>query len=327
MNLKDMESVMEKVREGDDFIITSHVNPEGDSAGSQLAFFYALKKIGKNAVMVSQDDLPDNLKFLPGADSIGSESPEGFSPGVAIVLDCPVKERIGGVKRYLTEQVFVINIDHHVSNEFFGDVNWVEPAMSSVGEMAYHIIKGLGVEIDGNIAKAIYAAIITDTGMFNYDNTSGGTHEVVADLIDKGVKPITMHKEIFEKKSMMQIKMLGRVMAGIRVEENGLVAHISLTREMLREEGLTNVATDEFINYPRSIKGVEVAVFFKESVGDDRLVSVSFRSNGEVDVNEVATRFGGGGHKNASGCLISADLSEARDMVLNEVKEFLKGER
>ncbi len=324
MNLKDMENVMGKIKEGDDFLITSHINPEGDSAGSQLAFFHLLKKMDKNAVMVSQDDLPYNLKFLPDADSIGSELPAGFYPSVAIVLDCPVKERTGAIRRYLTEQVSVINVDHHVSNEFFGDANWVEPGMSSVGEMVYHIVKGLGVEIDANIAMPIYAAIITDTGMFNYANTSGRTHEVVADLIDQGVKPAAMHREIFEKKSTMQIKMLGKVLAGIRVEEHGRVAHISLTGEMLREEGVTDVATDEFINYPRSIKGVEVAVFFKEKVDDDRLVSVSFRSNGKMDVNEVATRFGGGGHKNASGCRISAGLSEARDMVLNEVKKFLR---
>ncbi|MCK4852541.1 MAG: bifunctional oligoribonuclease/PAP phosphatase NrnA [Candidatus Omnitrophica bacterium] len=324
MNNDEMQAVIEELKKRDDFIITAHVNPEGDSVGSQLAFFSILKKIGKNAVMLSQDDVPDNLRFLAGSDLIRSAMPEGFRPAAAVVLDCPVIERVGVIQKYLEDRITVINVDHHVSNEMYGDVSWVEPKMSSVGEMAYHVFKNLGITIDSDAARAMYAAIVTDTGMFNYNNTSGGTHRVVGDLIDKGISPGLMHREIFEEKPMMQIKMLGKVLTSTQVEENGLLAYVTLTRKMQEEDGVTNIATDEFINYPRSIKGVAVAVFFKEGVNDGSQVSVSFRSNGRINVNEVAAGFGGGGHKNAAGCLMYCDLAEATRKVLDEVKRFIR---
>lgn len=319
-----MNTVIKEFKKRNNFIITSHIKPEGDSIGSQIAVLHLLKSMGKKAVIVNQDEIPDNLKFLPGTEHIKHEVPGGFKPDTAVFLDCPVKERAGNVTKCLDDTVFVINIDHHVSNEYYGDVNWVESGMSSVGEMVYHVIKELGVEVNDAVLWAVYTAIITDTGMFNYDNTTGKTHEVAGELVEQGIKPRFMHSEIFEKKSLSYLKMLGKILATVRVEENGLLAHVSLTRKMLEEEGMESVSTEEFINYPRSIKGVEVAVFFNEGVGEGEAVNVSFRSNGKIDVNRIALGFGGGGHERASGCLMHCSMKEAKKKVLKEVKKIIR---
>jgi len=324
MDNENMKKVIEALKSRDNFLITAHVNPEGDSIGSQLAVRYVLEKLGKRSVMVDHDGVPDNLRFLPGTELIACEVPEDFHPDTAIVLDCAIKERTGNIGICLDQTQYIINIDHHVSNEFFGDVNWVEPKASSVGEMMYHIIKDLGMEIEAEPAQAMYAAIVTDTGMFTYDNTSKQTHEIAGELITKGVKPNALHREIFEKKSVSDVRLLGRVLATLKVEENGLLAHMSLTRRMYAEEGVEHVSTDEFINFPRSIKGVEVAVFFKQTYNAPENINVSFRSGGKVNVNTVASRFGGGGHERASGCTLTGTFEEVREKVLAEVGKALK---
>ena len=320
----DMDKVIEVLKERDDFLITAHVNPEGDSIGSQLVVYNILRKLGKKAVVVDHDDVPDNLRFLPGSGDIKKGLPEGLEAGTVIVLDCPVKERVGSVVGAVEGAALVVNIDHHVSNEHFGDVNWVESSSSSVGEMLFHLALEIGVGIDRDLATLIYAAIVTDTGMFNYSNTKQGTHRVAGELIKSGVDPKAVHREIFEKKSLHEIRLLGRALTTLEVESGGALAHMSLTREMYRSEGVSSVSTDEFINYPRSVKGVEVAVFFKEGDVPGGKVNVSFRSTGKINVNEVAARFGGGGHKQAAGCVLEGSMDKAKEKVLNEVRRTLE---
>ena len=250
--------------------------------------------------------------------------PSDFHPETVVILDCPVKERVGRIEDYINDSKYVINIDHHISNSYFGDVNWVEEETSSVGEMLYDLIKETRVEIDNRIAVALYTAMITDTGGFNYDNTSRKTHEAAGELLEYGISPRKMQSEIFEKKSLEQIRILGKALTTVTLEEEGKLAHMCLTKAMYKEEGVTDISTEEFINFPRSIKGVKVTVFFKEPSEKEGTVSVSFRSNGEVDVNEVAIRLGGGGHKMASGCTLKGNLKEAKEKVLEEARVSIR---
>lgn len=316
MDRNSMEQVLDIVRGKSRFIVAAHVNPEGDATGSQLAFYHILKQMGKEAVMVAQDPVPYNLKFLPGIDGISESAPAGFSPEAAIVLDCPVLERVGAVRDAVAGADVIVNIDHHVSNARFGDVNWVEPEVSSVGEMVYILARELEIRMDRDIAEALYTAIVTDTGMFNYDNTGSGTHQAISGLIEAGVRPYVMYGEIFEKKRVTDIRVLGKVLSTIRLEEEGRLAHMSLTLDMYRDEGVESVYTDEFINFPRSIHGVEVTVFFRENPARPGEVNVSLRSGARVNINEVAAIFGGGGHARAAGCRFDCGLDEARDKVL-----------
>ncbi|MDP8299865.1 MAG: bifunctional oligoribonuclease/PAP phosphatase NrnA [Candidatus Tantalella remota] len=323
MNKEDLKKVIEAIKERDSFLITAHVNPEGDSIGSQLAMWGMLTKMGKKAVLVDQDDVPYNIKFLSGSGLVGKSVPEGFNVETVLILDCPVRERIGSLGGDPGEKTFTINIDHHVSNEFFADVNWVDPAASSVGEMVYVLAKEAGVEMDKDLAECLYAAIVTDTGMFNYDNTSQRTHDIAGELIALGVSPKKVRGEIYENKAVCDIRILGKVLSTLQLEGEGRVAHISLTAVMYAEEGADVVSTDEFINYPRAVKGVEVAVFFKESPVFAKKVNVSFRSKGKTDVNRIASVFGGGGHPQASGCVLDCGLEEARKKVLKETVKML----
>jgi len=319
-----MEQVLNVIREKSKFIVAAHVNPEGDATGSQLAFCHMLKEMGKEAVMVAQDPVPYNLGFLPGVEGMSESAPAGFSPEAAIVLDCPVLERVGAVKDEVDVADVIVNIDHHVSNERFGDVNWVEPGLSSVGEMVYILARELEIKMGRDMAEAIYTAIVTDTGMFNYDNTGPGTHQAISRLIEAGVRPYVMYGEIFEKKRATDIRILGRALTTIRLEEAGRLAHMSLTLDMYRDEGVESAYTDEFINFPRSIRGVEVTVFFKENPEQPGEVNVSLRSGGRVNVNKVAAVFGGGGHARAAGCRFDCGLEEARDKVLKAAAEAIR---
>ncbi|MBD3380449.1 MAG: bifunctional oligoribonuclease/PAP phosphatase NrnA [Candidatus Omnitrophica bacterium] len=324
MRTDDMKSVARVIRENRNFLISAHINPEGDSIGSQLALSFMLGVMDKRAYMIDQDRVPDNLIFLPGAKNILTEPPADFEPDAALIVDCPVIERTGDVSGYLKKAGLIVNIDHHVSNEYYGDVNWVEEGFSSVGEMMFHLAGELGVRMERVLAENIYAAIVTDTGMFSYNNTSSDTHRVTAELVEAGVDPNFMHAEIFEKKDLAEIKLLGEVLNSLEISEEGKVAHIKLTRGMYSRVGADKVATDEFINYPRSVKGVEIAVFFKESTGEKDKVYVSFRSNGKVDVNRLASLFGGGGHQKASGCMLACGMEEAVGKVLSEAEKVLQ---
>ncbi|MBF0217508.1 MAG: DHH family phosphoesterase [Candidatus Omnitrophica bacterium] len=324
MNYKEMQSVIDAIKERDNFILSSHIKPEGDSIGSQLAMKSLLLAIGKKAAIINQDPVPDNMKFLRGAESISDFIPSGFIPQTIIYLDSPLSDRVGSVGDLFDDGLFSINIDHHVSNEYFADVNWVEKDMSSAGEMVHLLYSAFGLKHDMNTAEIVYAAIVTDTGMFNYDNTSPDTHRIAADLITSGVLPNKMFRNIYEGKEWFQVKILGKVLSSLVIEEGGRVAHISLTKEMVHDEGLKYVSTEEFINYPRAIKGVSVAVFFNENAKVNDSISIGFRSNSEIiDVNEIASKFGGGGHKKAAGCYYSGTLDEARKAVLSEIKRVL----
>jgi phosphoesterase RecJ-like protein len=327
MNREAMNEVIEVLKGKDNFLVTAHINPEGDSIGSQLSVYHILRDLGKKAVMAGNYTVPENLKFLPEAGSILCDIPEDFRPEVAIVLDCPTKERVGNLAGYLDDIKMIVNIDHHVSNEYFGDVNWVEAESSSVGEMIFAMAERLGIKPEYGISAPLYTAIITDTGMFNYDNTSRNTHEVAGKLIESGISPKDFHGKIFEDKALSQVRILGKVLTTIEIGENGKLAHMSLTNQMCEEENVTDVATDEFINYPRSIKGVEVAVFFKERANNPGAIDISFRSSGEINVDEIAAHFGGGGHKRAAGCVVRGGMEKAKEEVLGKVRKAIRGKQ
>jgi bifunctional oligoribonuclease and PAP phosphatase NrnA len=324
MDRESMLKVIEALRQKDDFMITSHVNPEGDSVGSQIALFSMLEGMGKNVVMVQQDPVPDNLRFLRGSGSVMREIPGDFIPRTLVILDCPVKERSGKAIRALTGEEFTINIDHHVSNEYFGDLNWVESGMSSAGEMVYNIVSEMGYEIDPATAEALYAAILTDTGMFNYENTSRATHEAAGDLISKGVRTNEVHKQIYESKLPGELRILGKVLSTLELFCDGAIACISMTRQMCIEENVDVPSTDEFINFPRAIKGVAISIFLKEDSSFDGRVNVSFRSSGQCDVNSLAARFGGGGHPKASGCVIDGSIENAKADIVKAAGDIVE---
>ncbi|NQT23297.1 MAG: bifunctional oligoribonuclease/PAP phosphatase NrnA [Candidatus Omnitrophica bacterium] len=318
-----VNAIIDAIRKHDRFLITSHVNPEADALGSQLAMYELIKSLGKEAFCVHSDKVPAHYKFLPGAENIKRTVKKGFNFDAVVALDCPTAKRTGRIKQFFKKAKIVINIDHHVSNTKFGDVNWVSPAASSCGEMVYTLYKKMGVAIGKKSALYIYIAILTDTGSFNYSNTSGVTHEIVSDLLGYGLKPHDISRDIYENKTVSEVKLLGKVIATLKTDTSGKIALIICTKKMLKDAKSGSHATENFINYARSIKLVDIAVFIKEDLKKRKAFHVSFRSKGSVDVNAIANFFGGGGHRNASGCTICGTLADVKRKILEKAKEAI----
>ena len=313
MNIKKLK---EAIRKHKSFLITSHINAEGDSIGSQLAMHALLKALGKKSFILNECKPLKQYKFLPYINKIGTNLKKADSYDAVIVLDCPVLSRTGEVTKVLDSRKPIINIDHHISNSYFGDINWVDADASSCGEMMYNLYHAFKEKISRNVALLLYAAISTDTGSFGYENTKARTHLIVNELIKKGLKPVKIYSRIYETKSLSEIKLLQRALATLKQTHGGKVAHLYVSKKMLLISGCNPGATEGFINYPRSIEDVELAVLFLENPYKAKHIQVSFRSKGKISVNKLAARFGGGGHKNAAGCVIKGTLNQAIEKVL-----------
>ncbi len=320
-----MQEIIRAIKKYKRFLITAHINLEGDSLGSQLAMKELLERAGKEAVIVDSDKAPDIYKFLPRVDEVKNAVPAGEEFDAVMVVDCPTLKRVGRLKDVITKGRVVINVDHHISNENFGDINWVDANASSAGEMVYRLFKGMGIPLTKEIALYLYIAVLTDTGSFNYDNTSNITHNVASDLLGYGVEPAIVSEHVYESRSTADIKLLGMVLTTLTVNDRGDVAYLVLTRDMLKKTGLEPSRSEGFINYARSIDNVKVAIMFKEEPGESNRIAVSFRSKSCIDVNGIAAFFGGGGHMKASGCTIEGDLEAAKKRVLARVEEVLDG--
>jgi phosphoesterase RecJ-like protein len=323
-----MREVIEAIKKGRRFLITAHVNLEGDALGSQLAMKELLTGMGKDAFILDSDPVPEHYRFLPKADEVSDKFDSAGVFDTAIVLDCPTLNRTGKVGDLIKARaVPVINIDHHVSNEKFGDINWVEPNASSAGEMVFRLFKEAAVRITKEVALSLYIAILTDTGSFNYDNTSGVTHEIAGELLGYGLDPALVSESVYERRTVEDINLLGLVLATIRVNKKGTIAHLEVTKDILDRTGADLAKSEGLINFARSINGVKVAVLFKEGQKDKNKINISFRSKGNgdvIDVNKIASLFGGGGHTKASGCVIAGRLEDVKKKVLAKVEEVLK---
>ncbi|MCX5678484.1 MAG: bifunctional oligoribonuclease/PAP phosphatase NrnA [Candidatus Omnitrophica bacterium] len=319
-----MQEVIEAIKKHKKFLISAHINPEGDSLCSQLAMKELLIAIGKEAAIVNNDPVPEHYKFLPGIDKLSTDLTKKVDFDAVLILDCPTLKRVGSVAGIIGKGKTIINIDHHISSERFGDVNWVDANASSTGEMVYKLFKEMSVPLTKGIALSIYIAILTDTGSFNYDNTSAITHEIAGDLLGYGLEPGSVSESVYERRTLTDIKLLGLVLSTLKVNETGEVAYLEITRKMVSETGADVTKSEGFINYARSIEGIKVAVLFKEDLKDKNKINISFRSKGRADVNRIASSFGGGGHVKASGCILEGTLADIEAKVIAKVEESLK---
>ncbi|TYP54296.1 DHH family phosphoesterase [Thermosediminibacter litoriperuensis] len=304
------------------FIVTSHVMPDGDAIGSVLALTMALEKAGKRALPVINDAVPKKYRFLPRSQNVRPFIPEVDKAEVMVCLDSGDSERLE-FKRDLRDICpLVVNIDHHRSNSMYGDLNLVDDSYSSVGEMVYFLLKSLDINIDYDIAICLYTSIITDTGSVKYSNTTPSCLRVLAELVELGVRPDIVNREVFEKKSLESVMLLKEVLGTLKVSAGGKLAYMTVTKDMMIKTGAREEDTDGFINYAREIEGVEVAIIFKEQ--DNLKVKVGFRANQWVDVSKIAEEFGGGGHVKAAGCTVKGPLDKAQELILASVNKYLK---
>lgn len=321
-----MKEVVAAIIKNKKFLITAHVNPEGDSICSQLAMKMLLEDMGKSAFILDTDKIPGHYKFLPKVEEVKNSPPKKFDFDAVIVLDCPTMKRTGStVLSFIPKEAFIINIDHHISNEKFGNANWVDPNASSAGEMVYKIFKETLTPLNKEAALYLYIAILTDTGSFNYDNTSSVTHEIAGELLGYGLDPALVSENVYEQRSVADIKFLGIVLSTLKVNQEGDVACLEITRDMLKNTGADLAKSEGVINYARSIDNVKIAVLFKEDLKDKNKINISFRAKADADVNNIASYFGGGGHIKAAGCVMEGKLEDVKKKVLAKVEEVLHG--
>ncbi len=319
-----MEKVIEAIKRYDRYLIISHINMEGDSIGCQFAFKALLEALGKKAVIVNETTAPPQYDFLNIGKEIITDLNRDIDYEAVAVLDCPVIKRVGRASKFVDGKSPLINIDHHISNADFGDVNWVEPDASSCGEIVYKLFKSLEVPISNRAALFLYVAILTDTGSFAYENTTSATHIIVADLIDKGLEPHLIYQAIYENKTVPELVLLAKALSTIKTAQNGAIAYMSVSEEMLKKFGLGIEVIEGYINYARAIKSAEVAMIFSEDPLKKGSVHISFRSKGRMDVNDLASLFGGGGHKNASGCLMEGSIKDVMKKVLDQAELWFR---
>lgn len=320
-----LDSIVEAIKKASNILVMTHVHPDGDALGSQLAMGYILESMGKKAVLYSEEQVSHHYDFLPGSDRLKTNFSEAtlrdFDCGIA--LDCGDCYRLGREMDSLLTVHPLIVIDHHTGHKDFGDLQWVEPGRASTGEMVYDLALALGVDISYEAAYCLYTAIVADTGSFKYSSTTADTFRIARDLINKGVKPAKVAGKLFDNFTVNRLELMKMVLDSLRLYADDRIAVIEAPHEMFVKTGTTQADTETFINYPRSLGTVKVAIFLKEA--EDGLVSVSLRSKGRsCDVANVAANFGGGGHRNAAGFKIrSESIEQVREKLLNELVPML----
>ena len=320
---QEFARAIQVIEKHNDFILTTHINPDGDGLGCESALSLALTGMGKKVTVVNANATPALYSFLPNRDSFNVATGYSQHHEVAIFLECPDEQRAGGVIDISRGASQVINIDHHVFNSRFGTVNLIDPTAAAAGEQVWDLLEGLKCQCDKLMAIGIYTAIATDTGHFKYAGVTARTHQIIAQLVELGVRPNYMNEQLYERVPVEGLHLLAMALAWVRFNARHNVGWFSVTQDMLTATGAQESNTENFVNYVRAVEGVEVAVFFLET--REGKTKISFRSRGAIDVSIIARQLGGGGHQRAAGVLLSEPLELAQARVLTEVEKRVNG--
>lgn len=311
------------------FVLTTHINPDGDGLGTECALAYFLKQLGKDALILNHSATPSNYEFLNQIFPIQQFNPFQHTSlvekaDVVIIIDTNSPERLGNLKTAVLQNTGVkVCIDHHLDPEEFADLYILDEPSSATGEIVYRLLNYLNDRqpIDKKIASSLYTAIVTDTGSFRYPKTDPEVHKIVAHLIQAGADPVAIHEAVYEQSSIERLRLLGKALSNIQLAHDGKVAYIVLTKELFADTGTEEVDTDFFVPYTLSIAGVQVGLMFSEL---DDCIKINFRSKGDIWINELAKHFGGNGHKNAAGARIAhVPMNDLVSQVLELVEVYL----
>jgi len=303
----------------DSFVILSHVRPDGDAIGSQLALAFALEAAGKKVRVINEDGLPDNLRFLPGADRVELPPAEPLDVEVAIALDTATKPRLGdNALNAASKAKLWLNIDHHKSNPAYGDVNHIDSTSPATGQILYKLITALGLPMPEQTRDSIYVAVSTDTGSFQYPSTTEETYLMAADLIRRGLDVGRINSLTYDSHPYRRVELMRALLNTLELTGGSRVAHWELTMATREKLGLKPEDSEGLIDIIRAIDGVTVALFFEEL--SDGKIRISMRSKDpRVDASEICGQFGGGGHALAAGIRMRGPISEAKQRVLEAV--------
>jgi len=319
--LKQIESLIKKSK---NILITSHMDPDGDSIGSQLAWSSFLKKFKKRFRIINQGQIPEKYLFLDPQniiENIDAQEYPGFKPDLVFIFECSYLHRIGRVQKLISPQTPLVNIDHHQDNQKFGKINILDKKASAVGEMVFDLFKLAKFKISPQTASWLFAAILTDTGRFRFGSTSSKCLRICAELIDSGANPRLLTDKIYYSVKLSDLRFLGHILSQLEIADDGKISSISLKKEILDRYQISTENTEGIVDYSLLLKGVKVGILFKEIAPDK--TKVSLRSQNNIDISQIAKVFGGGGHKNAAGCLLRVNLEEAKEIILREIKKWI----
>ena len=302
-------------------LMLGHVHPDGDVLGTLLGLGLAMEAAGWSVTYAGPDPVPDVLDFIPGSDrwQVWRSAPRRFD--TVVLTDCPNDGRTEGLLAATRgPESQVLNIDHHPDNRRYGTINWIDSSAAATGEMIHDLIAALGWPIGRDTALGLYTAVHTDTGSFRYSNTTARTFRIAAALTAAGAEPALVTDRLYQRRPKDALPTLGRLLERVEVSDDGQVATLTVPEGMASEAFM---AAEDLVTYPRSIAGVRVAVLLRAE--PDGKIKASLRGKGDVPVNRIAHRFGGGGHENAAGCTLPGPLPAARDALLAAVRQALDG--
>jgi phosphoesterase RecJ-like protein len=308
------------IRDNEDIFVATHVRPDGDALGSLLGLALALEKLDVRVARLCANPVPSQYQFLPGADRVSGHLPE-WAPRLGIVVDCDGLARVGRLERTFAELPYLIDIDHHATNNSFGEVRLIDSTAAASGEIVRRLLRSLQVPLDEAIATCLYAAILTDTGRFTYGNTTDRSLRIASELVRAGADPHHIARKIYEERSLAASHLLGVALSRLMADLDAEVVSSALVQADFAETGAAPADTEGIIDHLRAIGGPRLALLFVEMHDGD--VRVSLRSDGSVDVSEIAAAFGGGGHMMAAGCALPGRVQDARARVLAVVSARL----
>lgn len=316
-----LDAVAHVLRERDRFVVTAHRNPEGDALGSSLGLGGALVEMGKQVLFYNADPVPRVLRPFPWADRVANTLREARAGDTVIVCDCGELERVGDEMLSRRGEFRFVNLDHHVSSRGFAEVSYIDPRASATALIVHRVLRRLGHPLSADVATNLLCGIITDTGSFRYSNATPETFEAAADLVRAGAKPDTVSQRMFDSNEERTLRLLALVLGSLERTEDGRIATVVVSREMFEATGTGAEHVENFVNYPRSIEGVDVAVLLRE-LGPDHW-KVSLRGNGLVDTTAISGPQGGGGHRNASGCAVRGPLEDVKRAIVSRAQALL----
>lgn len=314
--------ILDLISKNDKIALTFHVSPDGDSIGSTLALYQGISSLKKDVYIISKEDIPDDFKFLPYSNLITKSHGEVLDgTDLVIVLDCGNFARINANIDTKNKKYTFINIDHHISNELYGDYNFVDPNAACMGEIVYKMLKYLDVEMNKDIAACLYTSILTDTGSFRHSNTTCLTHCVAGDLIATGLDFSSIHRKIFDNKKFIRFKLYGEVFNEMELVDNEICV-MKVTQEMFKKFNIdSREDTSDIVSFGGAMNEVDVTLLLKEKADD---IKISLRSKSKVDVRNVAEKLGGGGHIRAAGAAVKGKpLEEVKNIVIDLIKKEL----
>ncbi len=314
-----LNEAAQAIRDSQTFVLACHVNPDGDAIGSLLGLALALLSLGKTVTCLSEDGVPDILAFLPGAAMV-QQSTDTPAFDLALVVDSGDLPRVGATVQPLIGRARrVVDIDHHVTAGAFGDIRVLNSRAASTAEIVYALLKTMAVPVTADIATCLFTGIITDTGSFRFQNVTPNTLRVAAELLEAGAPPAHISENVFDNRTFAATRLLGAALAAMQQTPDGKIVWTHVTALDFQTFGAKDADTEGIVSYVRGVRGADAGILFREMA--DGQIRVSLRSREGLDVSQIAARFGGGGHRMASGCTLPGPLTEAEQIVLAAVQE------